>query len=151
MHTRRFFLAIVVAIVCAAGTVRVNANESLVVVEEASVVPGPGRSARAFLVINNRSTDWITLTSITSPLVETITLVRSTGSPLPGGATVPAHAELYMQPNTLYVALAGVSADMSPGQTLPLTLTLRGGLTAGVVARVVADEVSLPDHHDFQH
>ena len=133
------------------GPAQLRASEPLILIEEAHIVPGTEQNARAFLVINNRSALSITLTEVASPLVEQALLVRSTGTPLPRGASVPAHAELYMQPGTVHIALSGVSADLSLGQTLPLTLTLDDGSSASVAARVIVDEADLPDHHDYKH
>ena len=128
-----------------------NASEQAILVEEASLVPGPAGDAALYLVINNTSATQITLTSVSSPSANGAVLVRSNGKPLNGGATVPPHAELYMQPKTIHVALSGVLGPLVAGSRFPVTLTLDGGMSAEITARVVTSEAELPDHHDYKH
>lgn len=146
---RRVSLAMTIAI--ALGVPSGSANEPAILVEAASLVPGPAGDAALYLVINNTSPTQITLTSVSSPSADNAVLVRSSGEPLARGAIVPPHAELYMQPNTIHIALSGVLGPLVPGTPFPVILTLDRGMTAEIAARVLSSEAELPDHHDYQH
>lgn len=122
-----------------------------VLIEEAFVVPDAEGTATAYLVLNNRSEQDVTLTSVASPQAQLVQLVSARGIVMANGALIPRHAELYMQPGGVRLWLQGLSAPLADGQKVQLQLTLAEGLAGTIAATVVDNATLLPDHHDYQH
>ena len=122
-----------------------------VVVEEAWVIPSGATVASLYLVINNRGDAQVVLEAVSSPLAQSMRLMRPSGEEFPRGAVIPIHSELYMQPGGVYVALDGLQGPLVEGQVIPLTVRLGSGKSAQLSAVVLAADASPPDHHDYVH
>lgn len=147
-------IALAALVAIAASTACVWAAEAAlgqVLVEQAYVLPSTAGTATAYLVINNETDFDVVLIGVTTPAATKTQMVTRRGRLLTEGVTIPAHAELYMQPDGLQVWLSGIAGTFSPEGGLELQLRLGDGTTAKVMASVVASESDIPDHHDYRH
>ena len=120
-----------------------------VVVETAWALPiaeTPGRFD-AYVVINNRSDSVVTLVAVDSPLAARVRVLSRAGTEI--SPEIPIHAELYMAPGGVSIALDEVVLDAT--QSIPIEIVLSGNLRTLVQAPVISPDKSPPDHNDLTH
>ena len=120
--------------------------------EEAWIVPDSARpgSANAYVVINNGSATQVILERVTAAGAESSVLLTSSGRQMLQGAAIPMHAELYMLPGGVRIALEGMAERLVAGELVALDLEFRQ-TSLTVSAKVLSPYSDYPDHHDFQH
>lgn len=120
-----------------------------VVVETAWALPSadtPGRFD-AYVVINNRSDSVVTLVAVDSPLAAQVRVLSRVGTEI--SPEIPIHAELFMAPGGVSIALDEVVLDSA--QSIPIEIVLSGNLRTLVHAQVLTPEAPRPDHNDLEH
>ncbi len=104
----------------------------------------------AYLVINNRTDQDLTVSSINAPSLGSVQVVNAAGSDISSTLRVPHHSELYMQPG-------GVRIQISPPADAALLESVRLILGIGPYDPVAIEFKQLdpgaqfPDHHDYVH
>lgn len=125
------------------------AGQERALVEQAwAVMDSSAKTAEVYVVINNARMSGVRLEGARSADAVETTLLDSVGRPMPEGAFIPQHAELYMMPGGIHFRLQGLSEGTI--SALRLTLLIDGGEEV-VDVPILAPGAEPPDHHDFQH